>query len=148
MKSYCTDLYPGGHSIQAVSGSEDEEGAAVDKRLGSSACYGFIYPNFMINRYGPWMDTNCVVPLGPDRCQVVFDYYLEAEMMHDKEFIEASLAASDQVQQEDTTLCHGVQQGLASPGYGEGRYAPSLEQAMFHFHCVLNGHLVTEPSED
>ncbi|KAK4582991.1 hypothetical protein RGQ29_025954 [Quercus rubra] len=32
------------------------------------------------NRYGPWMDTNLVLPLGPRRCQVVFDYFLEASL--------------------------------------------------------------------
>ncbi|KAM4090196.1 hypothetical protein ACJW30_09G041500 [Castanea mollissima] len=49
-------------------------------RLGPKALYAFIYPNFMINRYGPWMDTNLVLPLGPRRCPVVFDYFLEASL--------------------------------------------------------------------
>lgn len=30
------------------------------------------------DRYGPWMDTNLVLPLGPRKCLVVFDYFLEA----------------------------------------------------------------------
>ncbi|KAK4582994.1 hypothetical protein RGQ29_025954 [Quercus rubra] len=41
------------------------------------------------NRYGPWMDTNLVLPLGPRRCQVVFDYFLEASLKR-----ELGLAAS------------------------------------------------------
>lgn len=32
------------------------------------------------NRYGPWMDTNLVIPLGPRKCQVIFDYFLEASV--------------------------------------------------------------------
>ena len=32
----------------------------------------------MINRYGPWMDTNVVTPTGPNTCVVHFDYFLEA----------------------------------------------------------------------
>lgn len=32
----------------------------------------------LCNRYGPWMDTNLVLPLGPRKCLVVFDYFLES----------------------------------------------------------------------
>ena len=72
----------------------------VDKRLGDSALYAFVYPNFMVNRYGPWMDTNWVVPTGPDSCVVVFDYYLEPDLAGDAAFIEESLAASDLVRKK------------------------------------------------
>ena len=37
-----------------------------------------VYPNLMINRYGPWMDTNVVTPTGPNTCVVHFDYFVEA----------------------------------------------------------------------
>lgn len=144
MKSYSTDLFPGGHSVQSV--RSDGSVSQPDLRLGSAACYGFVYPNFMVNRYGPWMDTNWAVPLGPDRCLVVFDYYLEEAMLEDSAFIKESLAASDAIQQEDTTLCHGVQEGVSSPGYGAGRYAPSVEAAMFHFHQSLHSDLVIRGS--
>jgi choline monooxygenase len=36
-------------------------------------------------------------------------------------FVEESLAASDEVQQEDTELCQGVQHGLESAAYDVGR---------------------------
>lgn len=32
------------------------------------------------SRYGPWMDTNLVLPLGPRKCQVIFDYFIEADL--------------------------------------------------------------------
>lgn len=38
---------------------------------------------------------------------------------------------------EDIVLCEGVQKGLQSPAYCVGRYAPKVEQAMHHFHCLL-----------
>lgn len=47
---------------------------------GRDAAYAFVYPNLMINRYGPWMDTNVVLPLDSartDACQVIFDYWLQ-----------------------------------------------------------------------
>ena len=36
--------------------------------------------------------------------------------------VDRSLAASDQVQQEDSHICDSVQRGLASAGYGVGRW--------------------------
>ncbi|KAF3452685.1 hypothetical protein FNV43_RR03118 [Rhamnella rubrinervis] len=111
-------------------------------RLGSKALYAFVYPNFMINRYGPWMDTNLVLPLGPRKCLVVFDYFLEASLKDDKAFIERSLKDSERVQMEDVMLCEGVQRGLESPAFSVGRYAPSVENAMHHFHCLLYDSLI------
>ncbi|XP_062234250.1 choline monooxygenase, chloroplastic isoform X2 [Phragmites australis] len=110
-------------------------------RLGTKALYAFVYPNFMINRYGPWMDTNLAVPLDSTRCKVVFDYFLDESMLDDQNFIEGSLKDSEQIQMEDIALCEGVQRGLESPAYGVGRYAPSVEMAMHHFHCLLHANL-------
>lgn len=44
---------------------------------------------------------------------------------------------------EDILLCEGVQKGLQSPAYSVGRYAPKVEQAMHHFHCLLHENLTT-----
>ena len=44
---------------------------------------------------------------------------------------------SDAVQAEDHELCLGVQQGLASRSYGQGRYVPMFEAPMHHFHSAL-----------
>ncbi|KAI4335339.1 hypothetical protein L6164_013993 [Bauhinia variegata] len=124
-------------SIQSCQGSSGKSLENYD-RVGTNAIYAFIYPNFMINRYGPWMDTNLVVPIGPNKCQAVFDYYLEHSLVDDKDFIERSLEDSERVQIEDIVLCEGVQKGLESPAYSVGRYAPTVEQAMHHFHCLLS----------
>ncbi|OAY65202.1 Choline monooxygenase, chloroplastic [Ananas comosus] len=122
------------------------ESASVEQdsfdRLGSKAIYAFVYPNFMINRYGPWMDTNLAIPLGPTKCQVIFDYFLDPSLADDKAFIERSLEDSERVQIEDIALCEGVQRGLESPAYDSGRYAPSVEMAMHHFHSLLHASLV------
>ena len=45
------------------------------------------------------------------------------------------------LQIEDIALCEGVQRGLESPAYCVGRYAPSVEKAMHHFHCLLHANL-------
>ena len=45
--------------MQKVKGDKDSE---QSDRLGGNSVYAYLYPNMMINRYGPWMDTNIVVP--------------------------------------------------------------------------------------
>lgn len=46
-------------SLQKVKGSNTGQ----KERLGDRSIYAFLFPNMMINRYGPWMDTNVVLPL-------------------------------------------------------------------------------------
>jgi len=113
--------------------------AATDfgARIGAGAVYAFVYPNLMLNRYGPILDTNWVVPLGPERTRTVFDYYFEEPAASDPAFVERSLTASDRVQQEDVSICESVQRGLRSSAYDVGRYAPTVEQAAHHFHRLL-----------
>ncbi|KAB2033274.1 hypothetical protein ES319_D04G006900v1 [Gossypium barbadense] len=138
LDSYTTSIFEKVSIQSAEGGSKEKE----NDRLGSKAFYAFIYPNFMINRYGPWMDTNLAIPLGPRKCLVVFDYFLEASFKDDKAFIERSLADSEKVQMEDIRLCEGVQKGIESPAYSTGRYAPNVEKAMHHFHCLLYDNLI------
>uniref|UniRef100_A0A2N9IPB8 Choline monooxygenase, chloroplastic n=1 Tax=Fagus sylvatica TaxID=28930 RepID=A0A2N9IPB8_FAGSY len=142
LQSYSTKMYEK-VSIQSCEGGSMDRKDDYD-RLGSKVLYAFIFPNFMINRYGPWMDTNLVLPLGPRRCQVVFDYFLEASLKDDKALIERSLEDSERVQMEDIVLCEGVQRGLESPAYSTGRYAPTVEKAMHHFHSLLHHNLTND----
>ena len=77
-------------------------------------------------RYGPWMDTNMVVPTGPDTTTVVYDYFLHKDKIEElagdlESYVEESLAESDKVQQEDNMICESVQRGLHSSAYDTGR---------------------------
>ncbi|KAI3416719.1 Choline monooxygenase [Psidium guajava] len=139
LDSYSTTIHEK-VSLQICEGGSADSADDFD-RLGAKALYAFIYPNFMINRYGPWMDTNLVLPLGPRKCRVIFDYFLKDSLQDDKIFIERSLQDSEGVQMEDIVLCEGVQKGLESPAYRSGRYAPMVENAMHHFHGLLHRNL-------
>lgn len=128
-------------TLQSCKGASDSKPARGDfkERIGEHALYAWMYPNFMINRYGNIMDTNWVVPLGVDRCVTVFDYYfLDSD---DKSFIDSSLQASDQVQREDVEISESVQKGLSSSAYGAGRYSAELEGGMHLFHQWLHADL-------
>ncbi|CAL5220057.1 g2008 [Coccomyxa viridis] len=88
---------------------------------GSGPRYTFVYPNTMVNRYSMWMGTIRV---------------------DDKEWIDAVVLGEDIVQREDMHMCDLVQGGLASPAYDVGRYAPSVEEPVFHFHKLVHKDLV------
>ena len=127
LHSYTTTL--GDHwSMQACGGQEDE-------RVGDQADYAWVYPNFMLDRYGPWLNTIHVIPTGVDQCLTTIDYYFDG--IPESSVLEASLAQSDQVQQEDIAICKMVQTGLGSGVYDQGIYAPRFEGSMFQFHQYL-----------
>ena len=132
------DIAWSGGALPVVVVAPDPEGAVAASLVGSEAVYAFVYPNLMLNRYGPILDTNLVVPLGPERCEVVFDYsFQDTEGEQARAFIERSIAASHRVQEEDVAICESVQKGLASPAYDRGIYAPKVEMAAHHFHRLL-----------
>ena len=110
----------------------------AQERIGDGAIYAWIYPNFMLNRYGPCLDSNYVIPLGHDKCRVLYDFFfLETEGDEAKKFIEESIEQSAVTQREDIEICESVQIGLQSPAYDRGRYAPRLEIGEYHFHQLL-----------
>lgn len=128
------------YSLQKVSGADDGQGQ--NDRLGQRAVYAYLYPNLMINRYGPWMDTNLVIPTGPTTSKVIYDYFLESSKLQElkdkkEDYIKDCLKDSDQVQLEDNFICDSVQLGLQSSAYDVGRYAPAVETADRRFHVLL-----------
>ena len=128
-----------GGSPKSETASKGEGARDFRERIGDGALYAWLYPNYMINRYGNIMDINWVLPLGPDRCLTIFDYYF-AEIC-DADFIEASIAASDRVQLEDVAISESVQKGLRSSAYHAGRYSAELEGGMHLFHRWLHADL-------
>jgi len=148
--TYVTELFER-VSIQSCRSPEEapaEAGGDFAERIGDSALYAFIYPNLMLNRYGPILDTNWVLPMGHDRTRVIFDFYFrETEGPEASAFIERSIAASHRVQEEDVQISESVQTGLSSPAYDRGIYAPGVEMAAYHFHRLLAGDLGGVESE-
>jgi choline monooxygenase len=104
-------------------------------RSGDNAYYCWLFPNFMINLYQEVADTNLVLPLGPRRCRVIFDFYFNAAA--EPGFIEQSIAVADKIQAEDMDICEDVQRGLASRSYDTGRFSVRREVGGYHFHQLL-----------
>jgi choline monooxygenase len=106
-------------------------------RKGDRAWYFWQYPNFMINCYEGYMDTNLVIPIDVDHCRVVFDFYFADVSQQRREHNAQSLAVGDRVQQEDLGICEDVQRGLKSRAYGAGRLSVRREAGEQLFHQLL-----------
>lgn len=105
---------------------------------GGDAFYWFVFPNFMLNVLPGRLQTNLVLPLGHDRCKVVFRYFYD-DVMSDaaRAKLEEDLAYSDHVQAEDIGICERVQVGLGSRAYDRGRFAVPYEEGVYHFQSLL-----------
>lgn len=115
--------------------------SAGQVRTGDTAWYWWVFPNFMLNLYQNVMDTNLVLPLGPDRCRVLIDFYFAD--VSAKRFITESIAVGHQIQLEDVSICEEVQRGLASRSFDTGRFSVRREAAGYQFHRLLARQLVT-----
>jgi choline monooxygenase len=121
------------------SDSSSEAGVASTRQ--GRAFYLWVYPNFMLNAYEGVMDTNVVVPLGVDKCAVIFDYYFSDISAAAETRNRESIAVSETVQDEDMGICDAVQRGLGSRAYLAGRLSVRREAGEHLFHRLLHADL-------
>lgn len=129
-RSYVTELTRW-HSLQCspLESTDDLYG-------NGEALYYWIWPNTMLNILPSRLQTNRVLPLGPKRCRVEFDFYYPDDA-NGVARRERDLAFSDSVQKEDVDICERVQRGLGSGSYVAGRLNPLRESGVHHFHELL-----------
>ncbi len=121
----------------------NEDAATAATRTGDRAWYFWQYPNFMINLYQGYMDTNLVLPDGVDACKVVFDFYFADASESAAERNRLSIAVGERVNDEDVGICEAVQRGLHSRAYGAGRLSVRREAGEHLFHRLLARDLKT-----
>lgn len=121
--------------------SNAADAATAAARKGDYAYYLWQYPNFMVNWYEGYMDTNLVLPLAIDRCLVAFDFYFADISEANQDYIRQSIEISDRVQQEDLGICESVQKGLSSRAYQAGRLSVRREAGEHLFHRLLAAEL-------
>jgi choline monooxygenase len=117
--------------------SSNADAATAATRTGDRAWYFWQYPNFMINLYAGYMDTNLVLPDGEDRCKVIFDFYFDDVSESAAERNRQSIAVAERVNDEDMGICESVQRGLHSRAYGAGRLSVRREVGEHLFHRLL-----------
>ena len=107
--------------------------ASPDHGRRVAAYYWWVFPNLMLNFY-PWgLSLNVVQPLAPDRTRITFRGYVrDAGRLGG-----GAGAALDEVELEDEAAVASVQRGMRSRLYDSGRYSPSHERGVHHFHRLL-----------
>ena len=103
-----------------------------------AAWYFWLFPNLMLNVY-PWgISVNVVKPLAADRTRVSFLTYVWDE----SRLGGGASADLDRVEREDEVVVESVQRGVGSRLYRRGRYSPTRETGVHHFHRLLGEQLV------
>ncbi|MDB4965400.1 MAG: choline monooxygenase [Myxococcales bacterium] len=127
--AYRTELEPRG-TVQigiAKPGEERFDGGDV------AAWYFWLFPNLMLNFY-PWgLSLNVVTPLSVDQTRVHYRSYVLDEARRGK----GAGSGLDRVEHEDEEVVEAVQRGIRARLYRRGRYSPSRETGVHHFHRLL-----------
>jgi choline monooxygenase len=97
------------------------------------AYYYWMFPNLMLNFY-PWgLSMNVVEPLGHDQTRVRFRTYL-----FEGSEVDRTTFAIDKTEMEDESVVESVQLGIRSRYYKSGRFSPTMEQGVHHFHTLIS----------
>ena len=135
---YHTETFEHGSVQVGVARSSEERAFDLppghpDAERNVAAWYFFLFPNLMLNFY-PWgLSVNVVEPRGVDRTRVRFlSYVLDAAKR-------GSGAGADlhTVELEDEQVVASCQAGVRSRLYERGRYSPTRETCVHHFHRTL-----------
>ena len=98
-----------------------------------AAYYIWLFPNLMLNLY-PWgLSINIVVPVSSGKCRVLYRGYVK----DNRSEVTGAGGDLDTVETQDQWVVEAVQRGLGSRSYDRGRYSPSMEIGVHHFHRLL-----------
>jgi choline monooxygenase len=105
----------------------------IDYGKNVAAYYYWVFPNMMFNFY-PWgLSINVVKPLDINRTKVSFISYV-----YDPSKLEKGAGSGlEKVEREDEFVVENVQKGVNSSFYKAGRFSPTREQGVHHFHSLL-----------
>jgi len=107
--------------------------AHPDRGRSIGAYYFWLFPTTMFNVY-PWgVSVNVVTPIAVDRTRVSFLPFVWDESRRET----GAGAGLDRVEREDEAIVEAVQRGVRSHLYDRGRYSPTREGGVHHFHRLL-----------
>ncbi|MBG66041.1 MAG: choline monooxygenase [Flavobacteriales bacterium] len=99
-----------------------------------AAYYFWLFPNLMLNFY-PWgLSINIVTPISTKKTKVEFKSYVWDE----SKLNNGAGADLDKVEKEDEEVVENVQKGVSSRFYKCGRFSPSMEKGVHHFHTLIS----------
>ena len=98
-----------------------------------AAYYYWVFPNMMFNFY-PWgLSINIIKPIDINSTKVSFISYVYDPKKLDK----GAGSSLEKVEEEDEFVVENVQKGVRSSFYKAGRFSPTREQGVHHFHRLL-----------
>jgi choline monooxygenase len=105
----------------------------IDYGKNVAAYYYWVFPNMMFNFY-PWgLSVNIVKPLDINRTNVSFiTYVLDPTKLN-----KGAGSGLEKVEHEDESVVENVQKGVHSSFYKAGRFSPTREKGVHHFHRLL-----------
>ncbi|MDC0047691.1 hypothetical protein OAJ29_01635, partial [Euryarchaeota archaeon] len=135
--SYKTELFEGG-VLQIGIANEGEEcfdlpESSPDYGENIAAYYYWIFPGLMLNFY-PWgLSVNIVNPISVNKTKIIYHGFVG-----DKSLLGKGAGGDlDKVELEDQDIVEATQRGVSSKSYDRGRYSPSKEKGVHHFHKIL-----------
>ena len=135
--SYSTELFDGG-VLQIGIANEGEPtfdlpSNHIDYGKNVAAYYFWLYPGLMLNFY-PWgLSVNLVIPESVDKTRIVYHGFVGDQSMLGK----GAGGDLDKVEAEDQFVVESCQKGVSSVAYERGRYSPTKETGVHHFHRIL-----------
>lgn len=137
-KAYRTELLPCGGSLQVGIGAPGEPcfdlpDGHPDAGQQVAAYYFFLFPGTLLNLY-PWgLSINLIEPLAVDLTRVRYLQYVRDPSLRER----GAGAGLDQVEREDQAVVEAQHRVLKGRLYTRGRYSPSQERGVHHFHRHL-----------
>ncbi|MBT3442238.1 MAG: aromatic ring-hydroxylating dioxygenase subunit alpha [Flavobacteriaceae bacterium] len=106
----------------------------IDYGKNVAAYYYWVFPNMMFNFY-PWgLSINIVKPLSSSLTKVSFRSYV-----YDKSKLNRGAGSQlEKVEKEDEVVVENVHKGLRSAFYKAGRFSPTKEKGVHHFHNLIS----------
>mgnify|MGYP001350960594 CR=1 FL=1 len=107
------------------------------KSYKSEEIYGYyywIFPNMMFNFYNWGLSINIVEPISINKTRIKFLSYPILNDKHTSKEVEDLI----RVEKEDQMVVNSVQKGIESIFYDRGRYSPTHEKGVHHFHRILS----------
>lgn len=98
-----------------------------------AAYYYWLFPNLMLNFY-PWgLSINIVKPIAPELSRISYRTYV-----WDETKLNSGAGGNlEKVEREDQNIVESVQRGVKSHLYQKGRFSPTMEKGVHHFHFLL-----------
>jgi choline monooxygenase len=152
-KTY-VDNYAEGYHVQAVHPGLDREIDSkqyqvilknrhvvhqAPRRQGAnySGLWLWRFPNLALNIYATGMNIERMLPLGPNRTRLIYNFFFQDISPEAEPAIRAAIDVSAQVTREDIRICEAVQRNLDSGLYDAGRLSPRHESGVWYFQNLV-----------